>query len=461
MVMQSDIGESSEIASESPGMAAVIRSSLPVVRMFLLPYLIVLMLFITVTGAGSAWLYYKVRQAQAELVIHGLLQPVTPVLEHLSHSNISGEVDNKTSWLHRELNIIFTKVPELEHVNLETSTRGFHKYRDGASQLITKTTSQYKELPDRDFRSSTASQRLYNESPPVLHIEFIIKDAKSGPIHLTFGFNRATLRKSVGRAMAIIREAIFFFFALGIGCLLIALGITIWSAKKTRLLEAGMQELYRRAEAAELMSGLVHDLRNPLASFRANLASLQIVPEQREEIIRDMDKDLIRLDDKLSSMLDLTKQRDEKVSEVDVKTFLEQIERLAGPILAKSNLHFKCWANVQEPVLLMENGVRDALLNLIINAAESGQEEGAIECEAWRKNSNLLIAVRDRGKGIPAETDIFAPFVTSKDSGHGLGLAISRRTIEAHGGHIRVEAREGGGTIFTIILPQPTRTGDR
>ena len=438
-------------------MTAVIRSRLPVVRIFLLPYLVVLLLFITVTGVGSAWLYYQARQAQSELLIHGLLQTVTPVLKHLSHSDLSTEIDTKSSWLQRTLNTVFSKIPELEHVNVETSSGGFHKYRGATNRIITQKTTTPQNRQGQDLRNSTASRRLYSESRPLLSIEFITKDNTSTPVHIIFGFNRATLRDAVGRAMMILRRAILLFFVLGVTCLLIALGITIWAAKKTRWLEAQMQKLYQRAETAELMSGLVHDLRNPLASFRANLSSLRILPEESEDIIEEMDQDLVRLDDKLSSMLNLTKKHDEKVKEVDAERLLQEIDRLSAPFLLKRNLSLQCSSVVRGPVLVMENTIRDALLNLVINAAESGQQGGVIECEIRAEDAKVVITVRDRGNGIPEETNIFAPFVTTKEDGHGLGLSISRRTVEAHGGSIRAHNRAGGGTIFTIVLPQPPK----
>ncbi len=438
-------------------MAAAIRSRLPVVRIFLLPYLVVLLLFVTVTGAGSAWLYYQARQAQSELLIHGLLQTVTPVLEHLSHSDLSAEIDTKSSWLQKTLNTVFSKIPELEHVNVETSSGGFHKYHGTGNHIITRKTTTRQNRQGQDLRSSTAPRRLYSESKPLLRIEFITKDNTSAPVHIIFGFNRATLQDAVGRAMMILRRAILLFFILGVTCLLIALGITIWAAKKTRWLEARMQKLYQRAETAELMSGLVHDLRNPLASFRANLSSLRILPEESEDIIEEMDQDLVRLDDKLSSMLNLTKKHDEKVKEVDAERLLQEIDRLSAPFLLKRNLSLQCSSVVRGPVLVMENTIRDALLNLVINAAESGQQGGVIECEIRAEDAKVVITVRDRGNGIPEETNIFAPFVTTKEDGHGLGLSISRRTVEAHGGSIRVHNRSGGGTVFTIVLPQPPK----
>ncbi len=434
----------------------MIRSRLPIIRIFLLPYLVILLLFITMTGVGSAWLYLKAREAQSELLINGLLQTVAPVLKHISDSDISEEIGNRKSWLQREMDSILTRIPDIEHINLYGKNNGFHK-SIATLQDVTTTTVKNMEITGTDLRSSTASHRLYSESDPLLRIEFDVKDGSNKPIRVVFSFNRATLRDAVGRAMAIIRHAIILFFLLGLFCLSIALTVTIWAAKKSRWLESRMQEIYQRAEAAELMSGLVHDLRNPLASFRANLSSLRILPQESNEIIEEMDQDLVRLDDKLSSMLDLTKKRDEQLKKIDCGQLLEQVQRLATPVLDSHNLtlHYTC--NTQEPVQLMADGMRDALLNLIINAAESGQKEGIIECDIQQTKGRLTIEIRDRGHGLPDDTDIFSPFVTTKSTGHGLGLSICHRTVEAHGGTIQAANREdGGGAVFTIILPQST-----
>ena len=432
-----------------------IRSRLPIVRIFLLPYLVVLLLFVTMTGAGSVWIYFKSRQAQSELLIHGLLQNVRPVLEHIGTRSLSPEMDNRESWLHRELEAIFMALPELEDVWMNTQHVSFHKYHESNKHLVTEQTRTIARNPLRDLRSQSAPARLFAEDEPLLLIQFQLQGINGQPVDLTFGFDRATLHSSVHRAMNILKQAIVLFFLLGIFCIGIALAITIWATKKARWLEAGMHELYRRAETSELMGGLVHDLRNPLASFRANLASLRIVPEDSGEILDEMDEDLVRFDEKLSAILNLTRKRDEKVTSIPVERLRVLIERLSRPILEQKGigLHWINWEG--EPIQVMEQALGDVLLNLVINSAESGQLGGTIEVELFRAPGLIRIEVRDRGQGLPPDTAIFTPFVTTKDTGHGLGLAISRRTVEAHGGTITGADRKGGGAVFTIIIPQP------
>ena len=432
----------------------MIRSKLPVIRVFLVPYLILLLLFITLSGAGSTWLYFKARQAQSELLVQGLLQSVKPVLEQLSHSTPPSRLNDEQSLLHRSLNNIFKKMPGLEGIDVRSGQLGFHKYHNRDHELITENISKTEETPHGDLSSSTAAMRLYSESAPSLLIEFQINGQHHNPLRLILGFNRTTLRDTVGRAMSTLLQAISLFSILGMATLFIALAVTFRAVGQARNLEANVQELYRVAKSAELMAGLVHDLRNPLASFRANIASLRILPQETGEILTEMDRDLVRLDDKLSSMLDLTRQRNETLQQTDLEEVLAQVERLTAPVLDKQGIELVRHCQVSKPVLVMKNSLLDVLLNLVINAAESGQQGGIIELDARCKNTRLLLQVRDRGNGIPELSRIFNPFFTTKSKGHGLGLAICRRIIEAHNGTIQAENRAEGGAVFTIMLPR-------
>jgi len=95
-----------------------------------------------------------------------------------------------------------------------------------------------------------------------------------------------------------------------------------------------------------------------------------------------------------------------------------------------------------------------ALKNLLINAVEAIKDKGIIHVSTqW--NGQVVITIRDNGVGIPADRlqNIFRPFFSMKSSGHGLGLAMVKKTIIAHQGTISVESQEGRGSVFTITLP--------
>lgn len=437
------------------------RSRLPLVRIILVPYLLLFFLFVLITGAGSTWLYFKAREAQSQFLMHGLLTTVSPLVEELSQADTDPLIADQTSWLHRKLEALFIKMSDLEQVQVRSAAHGFSKRHNATHGLFTKTIPgrSAEQGQKADLRSSTAASRLYSETEPLLRIEFSFDDRKNGPVTMEFAFSRATLQDAVGRAMSTMVNAITLFNITGIGALLLAFGVTLWGAGRVRWLEQQVQELYRYATAAELMAGLVHDLRNPLASFRANIASLKIMPQESAEILEEMDQDLVRLDDKLASMLDLTRKRDEPLNRVDVEQLLGTVHRHVEPVLQKNNITMQIKNTVEQPIELMENSLRDTLLNLVLNSAESGQQGGNITVAVYREKQAVVFEISDRGHGLPEDTDIFAPFVTTKATGHGLGLAISRRTVEAHGGTLEARNRQGGGALFIVRIPQPPVIG--
>lgn len=102
--------------------------------------------------------------------------------------------------------------------------------------------------------------------------------------------------------------------------------------------------------------------------------------------------------------------------------------------------------------------LRSVLENLIRNAHESyedGQAACDVELALLREKNSVVIAVRDRGKGIPSELSekVFDPFFTDKVHGSGVGLSLSRRFVEAAGGALSLLSRSGGGTEARITLP--------
>ncbi len=107
------------------------------------------------------------------------------------------------------------------------------------------------------------------------------------------------------------------------------------------------------------------------------------------------------------------------------------------------------------PLQLDEDRIRRVLINLIENAIQSGAGENPVEIFTAKTNDFIELTVRDHGGGIPEKIreKIFEPYFTTKKSGVGLGLAITRKMVEEHGGAIHVDSKPGKGTTFTIRLP--------
>jgi len=108
-----------------------------------------------------------------------------------------------------------------------------------------------------------------------------------------------------------------------------------------------------------------------------------------------------------------------------------------------------------EVVTIDQVKIRRVLDNLVRNALEAMPHRGCLNVEAERSGDEVIIKVSDTGVGIPEEDmpNLFKSFHTTKPKGMGLGLAYCKRAVEAHGGKIAVESKEGEGATFTVTLP--------
>ncbi|MDI6795203.1 MAG: ATP-binding protein [bacterium] len=107
------------------------------------------------------------------------------------------------------------------------------------------------------------------------------------------------------------------------------------------------------------------------------------------------------------------------------------------------------------PVLVDREALRIALINLIRNGIEAMPDGGLLKVSTGKENGFVFMEVADTGKGIPGQELplLFIPHYSRKKEGFGLGLAIAHDIIEAHRGEIKIESKEGRGSIFKIILP--------
>ena len=112
------------------------------------------------------------------------------------------------------------------------------------------------------------------------------------------------------------------------------------------------------------------------------------------------------------------------------------------------------------PIICNAGQINQVLLNLIINAAQAIKSQkrihkGSIDIRTFATHDDLVCEISDTGPGIGSEDlpHIFDPFYGNKKEGLGIGLYLSRKIIEAHGGRIRVESVVGHGTRFFVTLP--------
>ena len=141
---------------------------------------------------------------------------------------------------------------------------------------------------------------------------------------------------------------------------------------------------------------------------------------------------------------------------VDANRIADDAVGLVRPSAVQQGLQVHFDPDSDHPTLLADaEMIHQALVNLLVNAVQATPEGGQIRLSTGTHDGNVLFSVRDTGRGIPADQqhDIFRPFFTTRSTGTGLGLSLTRKIVDQHGGDIRVESEVGVGTTFTLAIP--------
>ncbi len=222
---------------------------------------------------------------------------------------------------------------------------------------------------------------------------------------------------------------------------------------------------------AALLSSVSHDLRTPLASIKAAASSLlqedvQWDEEAKHSFALSIEREADRLNRLVSNLLDMSRIEDGALKpEKEWYMLPELIQDVLGrlkPLLAERTALTQISADLP-PVELDYMQIDQVLTNLIENAVRYTPKDSPIEVTAHCEGSQIMIGVADRGPGIPkGDLDrVFDKFYrvldwkqnTGHPTGSGLGLAVCKGLVEAHGGRIWAEQREGGGVVFSVSLP--------
>lgn len=210
----------------------------------------------------------------------------------------------------------------------------------------------------------------------------------------------------------------------------------------------------------ESVSTITHEIRNPLTLI---YSSLQLIESAHPEVhtFRHWDalhQDVVHMMQLLTDLSDYNKGLSLHTEPLNTVSFLKQFVLSFAASFEASGIEFTSRIAPELPFLQADaTKLKEVLLNLLKNAFEAFPEgsAGSVRMDADIIEASLQISIQDNGCGIPAEhlEEIFAPFVTFKSGGTGLGLPLSRRIVEAHGGTLQVQSNPNTGTVFTILLP--------
>jgi PAS domain S-box-containing protein len=232
----------------------------------------------------------------------------------------------------------------------------------------------------------------------------------------------------------------------------VGVGIDVTERKN---LEEKLAKAERLAVIGETAAMVGHDLRNPLQGITGALHLLRqesLTAEERAEMLQVIENSVHYSDAIIKDLSDYSAEIKLKL----IPTTLKSIIRDA--ILAvktPQNVTVQDLSEDHPPFRVDPDSMKRAFINLIGNAIGAMPQGGILTISSKKSDGNVEIALTDTGLGMSENVmgNLWKPFQTTKAKGMGLGLAICKRIVEAHGGNISVKSKEGEGTTMTIRLP--------
>lgn len=235
------------------------------------------------------------------------------------------------------------------------------------------------------------------------------------------------------------------------------------------VLFADLTEVRRRAEESrlaeslarlgEMAGGVAHELRNSLATLRGYLTLIERRPDEESiaDYLSEIRHEADHLERVLEDFLAFARPGTARLEELSLTRLARRAA--ADPSLAGVEVRVRDGEDLglRGDAQLLERALR----NLIHNAAQAEREagrQGPIDLSIEETAEGIELAIEDRGPGLPPEMRerLFHPFATGRRGGVGLGLALAHRIVTLHGGRIRLDDREGGGTRAVLTFPHDT-----
>jgi two-component system sensor histidine kinase HydH len=217
-------------------------------------------------------------------------------------------------------------------------------------------------------------------------------------------------------------------------------------------------------EVAELAGGFIHEVKNHVSTLNLNLQLLaedfadpqtprERRAKQRIDRVQNQAQKLVEVS---NDFLRFVRSQEPKFEPTRLEDVAGEMIDFFGPTAKAANINIKLYPHPGVPPVPLDRDLfKQALLNLMLNAEQAMPDGGELTLQIRMDADRVCLDVIDTGKGIDPDDlgKLFRPFHTTKPGGTGLGLAMTRKIVRAHGGDIEVQSEPGRGTKFTVRLP--------
>jgi two-component system sporulation sensor kinase A len=225
------------------------------------------------------------------------------------------------------------------------------------------------------------------------------------------------------------------------------------------------QELLQNSEklslVGQLAAGIAHEIRNPLTAVKGFISLLKSEGRSKPLYYDVITSEMNRIEEILNEMLVLAKPQSVRFVPRDIRVLLAHVTTLIETQAIMNSIEIVTEYECGIPYIdCDENQLKQVFINFLKNALEAMPYEGQIRIQAGKKGpEHVVVRVIDQGCGIPKEklARIGQPFFTTKEKGTGLGMMVSYKIIENHGGTVEISSIEGTGTTIEITLPVSAR----
>lgn len=238
-----------------------------------------------------------------------------------------------------------------------------------------------------------------------------------------------------------------------------------WLARRLQAQSGMLAEATQRAERAErlaalgrIAAALAHEIRNPLGSILGSIDILREAPglgEDERRLCGIIRNETDRLNDLVGDMMNLARPREPTMERVDVARVAREVVQLARRSgRGEHDVPVEFEGPESLPVHADAAQLRQVIWNLVRNAVQASGADAPVRVRVSKERERAVVEVIDRGPGIPEEMRdrIFDAFVTTRSQGIGIGLAVVKQIVDAHGARVDVVENEGGGTTFRVTF---------